>query len=228
ATAGVWTIIACTAVRGVPLWALVVTPLLGEALTRWAHELAARRERSTSQWIGGVAGSLLRRSERLAATEKLLGRGGWALLALVAVLALAANGGALPGSRFATMDAEFSTRDFPVEAVERLQATGLPTGRGFNTVEWGGYLTYALPEYHVFIDSRSDFYGERLLRDYLTILDVGPQWQATLDAYDVRWALLPRGAPVAGAMEASALWSCRPMDQVGVAIMCLRTNASRG
>jgi hypothetical protein len=226
ATAGVWTIIACTAVRGVPLWAVVVIPLLGESVTSWLRRLAAHPERTTPSWIPRLVRASLRRSQRLAVTERLMGRGIWAGLAIAGIVALVANGGMLPGGRAPLIQTQFSPRDFPVEAVARLRTTGLPTGRGFNTVEWGGYLTYALPEYHVFIDSRSDFYGEAVLRDYLTILDVGPAWQRTLDAYHVQWALLPLSAPVAGAMEASDEWSCRAMDRSGVAILCLRTGAA--
>lgn len=227
ATAGLWTIAACTAVRGVPLWAVVVTPLLGESLTVWLRQVAHGKQQAPA-WIASVATRTLDRSERIATTERLVGRGVWAGLAAVGICALAANGGALPGGQRPVMNTQFSSRDFPVAAVAALRRTGLPAGRGFNTVEWGGYLTYALPEYHVFIDSRSDFYGETLLRDYLTILDVGPGWQRTLDAYDVQWALLPTGAPVAGAMEASSAWTCRAMDQAGVAVLCQRTHTGTG
>jgi hypothetical protein len=228
ATAAVWTIVACTAIRGVPLWAVVVTPLLSESLTTWLRALAGDAGRSVPAWLSSTINAGLRRSAGVEATERLVGRGVWSALTAVAVIALVANGGVLPGSDSPVMASQFSSRDFPVAAVAQLKQTGLPAGRGFNTVEWGGYLIYALPQYHVFIDSRSDFYGEAMLRDYLTILDVGPGWQRTLDDYHVQWALLPSGAPVTGAMKASSNWKCHAMDSTGVAVLCRREQTGTG
>jgi hypothetical protein len=89
-------------------------------------------------------------------------------------------------------------------------------------VEWGGYLIYSLPRYHVFIDSRSDFYGSAVLSDYLTIINVAPGWQRTLDRYQIRWALLPSATALAQVLAATPGWSCAPEGGDGVAALCVR------
>ncbi|GAC1455344.1 MAG: hypothetical protein PVSMB4_15860 [Ktedonobacterales bacterium] len=227
AIAGLWTVLACTAIRAVPLWALVVVPLLGEALTRWLREagaLTAHASRARSQ-VAALARGVLARSARLEATERQVGRGIWSALALLLLLVVVLGGGRFPGARQPVMRVAFSSQDFPVAAVEALHRDGLPPGRGFNTVEWGGYLIYALPEYRVFIDSRSDFYGQALLQDYLTIMGVAPGWQRALDRYHVSWALLPAAAPLAQVLVLSPGWACRPLGSDGVAVLCVRTRA---
>lgn len=223
AIAGLWTVLAFTAVRAVPLWAIVVVPLLGEALTRWLREVAASPAVAAGR-APAVARGVLDRSARLDVTERQVGRGVWSALALGVVVVALLGGGRFPGGRQPVVDVAFSSHDFPVAGAAALHQAGLPPGRGFNTVEWGGYLTYALPEYHVFIDSRSDFYGQPLLRDYLTIIAVAPGWQQTLDRYQVRWALLPAAAPLTRVLALSAGWSCRPLGSDGVAALCVQTS----
>jgi hypothetical protein len=222
ATAGLWTLLAFSAIRVVPLWALIVTPILAEALTAWLHELAAPGAGNVLEWAMRAARAVLARSLRLEETERRIGRGLWATLALVMVILAVARGGAVPGVGQRALDARFAPRDFPVAAVARLRQTGLPPGRGFNTVEWGGYLIYALPRYHVFIDSRSDFYGRAVLSDYLTIVDVAPGWESTLARYQVRWALLPSATPLAQVLATTPGWSCAPEGADGVATLCVR------
>jgi hypothetical protein len=228
AIAGVWTVLACAAIRAVPLWALVVVPLLGEALTRWLRELGTQLAHAPGAWsrVAAVARGALARSARMESTERQVGRGAWSGLALLLVLVVVLGGGRFPGARQPVMRVAFSARDFPVAAVEVLHREGLPPGRGFNTVAWGGYLIYALPEYRVFIDSRSDFYGQTLLQDYLTIIGVAPGWQRALDRYHVSWALLPSAAPLTQVLVLSPGWTCRPLGGDGVAALCRRMTAA--
>lgn len=225
ATVAIWTILAFTAIRAVPLWALVVTPILGEALARCLAAVAQPSAPDASNvpvWITRPVRWILARSMRLDDTERQVGRGLWAGLAVLFVVIVVLSGGHVPGSSRPVLDVQFPRHDFPVDAVARLRQTGLPAGNGFNTVEWGGYLTYALPEYHVFIDSRSDFYGQAILRDYLTVLDVAPGWSSVLDRYHVRWALLPQGTALAQVLALSPGWSCAPMDHDGLAVLCVQ------
>jgi hypothetical protein len=225
ATAGLWTVLALTAIRAVPLWAIIVTPLLGEALTRWLRELAAPGSSGFPSRMGRGATWVVNRSAGLHDTERQIARGLWSALALGVIAFVLASGGRLPATRLQVLDVQFSPRDFPVAAVAELQRTGLPPGRGFNTVEWGGYLIYALPEYHVFIDSRSDFYGRAMLTDYLTVMDVAPGWQRVFDRYQIRWTLLPTATPLARVLALTPGWSCAPEDDDGVALLCVRGSA---
>jgi hypothetical protein len=57
---------------------------------------------------------------------------------------------------------------FPVEAVEWLRSNQ-PPGKLFNSYNFGGYLIWNLPAYPVFVDGRTDLFGDELLREYLHI-----------------------------------------------------------
>jgi hypothetical protein len=51
---------------------------------------------------------------------------------------------------------------YPVKAVEFLRERK-PKGPLFNDFDWGGYLSWKLPEYPVSLDGRTNLYGDKLL-----------------------------------------------------------------
>jgi hypothetical protein len=229
ALAAVWTVLALQSVRVVALWALVVLPILGEALaaclrsafTDEASAGSARRGWRRGVWQAALA--LVQRSRRMEALDNVVGRGAWAALALIAVLVVVLNGGTPPGTATQLLSAQWDASAFPVQAAQRLHISGLPSGRGFTTYTWGSYLDYALPEYHPFVDSRSDAYSQGLLQDYLDIIGLAPDWNVLLDRYDVRWALLPAGDLLTQALELRPEWQCHGADDQGQAMLCVRS-----
>jgi hypothetical protein len=50
---------------------------------------------------------------------------------------------------------------FPVKAVNFLRRNPQP-GPLYNTFDWGGFLTWYMPDYPVAIDGRTDLYGDEL------------------------------------------------------------------
>lgn len=222
ALVAVWTALAIYTVRYIPIWALIALPLLGEALqdslrVRTTPQPAEIGPRLRPRLPGFVVGAF----QRLDATDALVGRGLWSALAALALLALVLHGGRMPsGAR--VLNAQFDARTFPVQAAQRLHDGGLPPGAGFTTYTWGSYLDDALPEYHPFVDSRSDSYSQKLLSDYLDIVGLSPDWRRLLTQYHLRWALLPRDAPLTQALALLPSWSCAAADDQGVATLCLR------
>jgi hypothetical protein len=229
ALAAVWTVLALQSVRVVALWALVVLPILGEALASCLRSTLADEARAGSArrgWRRRVWQAALASRERLRRMEALdgvAGTGAWAALALIVVLVVVLNGGTPPGAATRLLNAQWDASAFPVQAAQRLHSSGLPAGRGFTTYTWGSYLDYALPEYHPFVDSRSDAYSQRLLQDYLDIIGLAPDWHGLLDRYDVRWALLPAGEPLTQALELSPGWQCHGEDDQGLAVLCAQS-----
>ena len=98
----------------------------------------------------------------------------------------------------------FSPAYFPVQAVEWLK-THPQQGEMFNPFDWGGYLSFELPEKRVFIDSQGDVYGEAFIRKYEQVITLRPGWEGILDQYKVRWALVPANWSLVNAMS-SAGW----------------------
>jgi hypothetical protein len=224
----VWTAMALISVRFVPLWAVVVTPVLGESLMvclrRWLSTAPAGR--SIGERLRRSVAAVAARLRKIEATDRQASKGVWSTLALVWVLATVARGGVMPGMTARVLDARFDPTIFPVAAAQRLHQEGLPPGRGFTTFAWGGYLDYALPEYHAFIDSRSDVYSQQLLQDYASITALLPGWQERLDHYAIRWALLPTGEePLAHVLALAPGWQCSAADDSGIAVLCQRSAA---
>jgi len=111
----------------------------------------------------------------------------------------------------------FSTDVFPVKAVEWLQ-THPQKGEMFNTFDWGGYLSFTLPEKKVFIDSQGDVYGEEFIRKYEKVITLSPGWQEILGQYNVKWALIPIKWPLANALKSSG-WSQVYLDETAIILV---------
>jgi hypothetical protein len=163
--------------RNIPLWALSGLPLLVAHLD---GDWRALRNRVLSR---------IRSSFELAARDS--AAGWWSIVATLAALALARTAPAHPG---------FDPSVFPVEAVARARAEGV-TGRIFNELAWGGYILYAWPEQQVFIDAQTDFYGEALSQEYLSIRNAEPGWEEKLDRWGVTLVLVPEEAPLARVLD---------------------------
>lgn len=73
---------------------------------------------------------------------------------------------------------------YPQGAVAWLHANR-PEGRVFNEYAWGGYLTWALPEYPVFVDGRTDLFGDEIIGEWLQVVTTQGDWQNVLERWEV-------------------------------------------
>jgi hypothetical protein len=138
----------------------------------------------------------------------------WAVLAVVAALAMAANGGRAGSS--VLMDAHFDSTRMPVAAVNYLEEAGL-NGPVLSTDYWGGYLIYRLyPKTRVVVDDRHDLYGEQFLKSYLKMVHGERGWEEFLQAHEASCVLLPRNAALASILIASGEWKTVFADDVAV------------
>src|SRR5262249_11780106 len=85
---------------------------------------------------------------------------------------------------------------------------GNPTERIFTGDEWGDYLIYQLfPKgTKVYIDGRSDFYGEKFCQEYIDLVTVKYDWEKILARHGVEVVLLPPDAPLASTLKESKHW----------------------
>jgi hypothetical protein len=81
------------------------------------------------------------------------------------------------------------SKGLPVGAIDFIQRE-YPVGSIFNSYNWGGYLIWALPDYTVYVDGRTDLYSDDLLNEWLEIVGAEPGWQEKLDGWDVNLVLL--------------------------------------
>lgn len=88
---------------------------------------------------------------------------------------------------------------FPVEAVNHLKTQN--PGRLFNSYGWGGYIEWNLHEFPVFIDGRTDLFGDEIISEWLNTMQAQDGWQDTFYAWDIRYCLIESDNPLAGALK---------------------------
>lgn len=134
-------------------------------------------------------------------------------LVLITVVALGALvyavGLLLPANIEATQE-EF----LPIEAVNYLNDNDLPPNM-FNSYNWGGYLLFAAPEYPVFIDGRTDLYGE-FLRTYFQTAIASDGWRETLAEYGIQTVLVENGSGLDLALREEPDWQLVYEDDLAV------------
>jgi hypothetical protein len=87
----------------------------------------------------------------------------------------------------------------------------LPDARMFNSYNWGGYLMFAAPAIPVFVDGRTDLYGDALLTRYLDVAS-GGDWQSLFDEYGVDTVVIEADSPLVGALGAAG-WTTAYEDE---------------
>ncbi|MCS6836046.1 MAG: hypothetical protein NZ750_08520 [Anaerolineae bacterium] len=95
-------------------------------------------------------------------------------------------------------------RLLPVRAAQALRESGA-LGQLFNSYNWGGYLVFFAPEYPVFIDGRTDLYGD-FLYTYLDVATARTDWRAAFQRYGIRLALIETGSGLAQALADDSAW----------------------
>jgi len=155
--------------------------------------------------------------QRMSAVEAGLRGHVWATLAVIATLAIAANGGKAGSD--VLMDAHFDAGRMPVAAVDYLEKSAL-NGPVLSTDYWGGYLIYRLyPKTRVVVDDRHDLYGEQFLKSYLKMVHGERGWEEFQQAQDASSVLLPRNAALASILIAAGEWKVVYADDVAIAFV---------
>jgi hypothetical protein len=113
---------------------------------------------------------------------------------------------------------------FPEKAVEALRSRA-SGGEVFAYYDWGGYTIYKLyPGFRVFVDGRADLYGDDLLRQFQTAVQLRTGWREVLDRWNVRTVLLPPYCALAQALVLDPNWHLGYGDSQ--ALVLLRTSRS--
>jgi hypothetical protein len=104
---------------------------------------------------------------------------------------------------------------YPAGAVAWLKSNR-PPGPIFNDYAWGGYLEWNLPEYPVFVDGRTDLFGDDFLRAYVLAYSGEEGWQEILDQYGVNLVVVDSEAGLVNEMHWSLAWRQVFLDEVAV------------
>lgn len=192
-----WAHAALLSTRNIPIFMLLAAPPAAEALQAWLERLPAMH---VAGWVKKLASRFNNVAAEMSETDSI---GRWHPVSVLAMLMIAALLYAPhPPERFRP---EFNPKSFPAAAIDTLRHD--PGARIFTSDQWGDYLIYRLyPKTKVFMDGRSDFYGDDFNKKYLDVLDVNYGWDKTLDKFGVNTILMPPGSPLAGVLKESARW----------------------
>jgi len=133
------------------------------------------------------------------------------LLVLVLVAALAKVSLVLPR---AENEAHFS-ETLPMDAVAYIRER-TPPGQLFNSYNWGGYLLWALPEYPVFVDGRTDLYDDAVIGEWIQVMRVADGWEDILAKYDVNLVLVEAGSTLDRELGREPGWRNAYRDELAV------------
>lgn len=176
-------------VRHAPIYAAVAAPLIGAEVSSWWWSLVEGARRSS---VGRIIYQV--------GMDVLPGFRRTSLWPAVIVLALACLNAPLK------WPVDFPTEAFPVAMIQK-NAALLESGRLLTTDQWADYMIYRFyPKQKVFVDGRSDFYGEQLGNQYVHLLQGAYDWQKILRQQGFQVALLPVNWPLAGMLKLDHSW----------------------
>jgi hypothetical protein len=204
-----WVHLGLFSVRNMPIYLLVATPVVGRML----HAQLTRLEAAPlAAWVSRITRSSREFAAEFGATDRLPRVHLTSAVALLAVCGMFYLPAPPPKFR-----AEYDPTVFPTKALKLFQDPESAV-HVFTSDLWGGYMIYRLyPRTKVFVDGRSDMYGEAFAKKCSTLFNAQHGWEQTLASYGVTAVMLPVDAPLTGALKESRRW--RPAYDDGIAIV---------
>jgi len=109
----------------------------------------------------------------------------------------------------------FENRYFPAKAMDYLAENGLLNGNVLNSYAWGGYLNWKDPELLVFVDGRTDLFGEKIIKDWTTMVSAKSGYELLFDEYNIQWVFLEKENPIIEKLIQQG-WTTNFTDQLSV------------
>ena len=192
----VWAHGALIAARNIPIFMIIAAPAIGLATVACFRALQGARMAAWLSrflaWFEETAGDILP-IEQIRRVH------------LVSAAVLVAIGIGMNSPRAGLkLKADYDPKGYPDRALAILN----PSQRVFTNDEWGDYLIYRLSPVglKVYVDGRSDFYGEKFGEAYGDVMNVKYDWEKQLRQYGVDTILLPVATPLTGAVKESRNW----------------------
>jgi hypothetical protein len=184
-----WAHSALTSARHIPLYGIVAAPFLASAATDvWLSLTAGASKNSLSKVLNALSADFGKAFQRTTV---------WLVLFVAALIVLDAP---------LRWPKDFTDQVFPAKTVTAKQAW-LTSGRVFSTDQWSDYLIYRFyPNIRVFVDGRSDFYGEALGKDYLAFSQAKVNWTTIPSKYGFTKAMVPVDWPITAVLKERRDW----------------------
>jgi hypothetical protein len=197
-----WAHMALSSVRHVPIFVTVCAPAIAAELGAWWTASTAGAKKSS---LTGIINAM--------AADSLSGFKRTSMLPWAVAVALMAMGEPIKWPQ------DFPQEMFPTKLVHD-HATLLARSRVLTTDQWADYLIYTNPQQKVFVDGRSDFYGETVGNQYIQVLNGHWRWREWMAKYNFDVALVPLENAVAELLKQEPGW--RTLADDGKHILLVR------
>jgi hypothetical protein len=190
---------ALTSARHIPLYLIVASPIIAVEMTSWWNAVFANSPKNS---IRSILNAL--------SVDVAVGfRRSTFWLAPGLILSVALTAAQHWPSDFA--------KTFPIQIIATHQERIIGS-RLFTSDQWGDYILYKLwPRQKVFVDGRSDFYGEKIGGEYLSLMGADYRWPEITQKYGFNLMLLPVKWPLVSVLKLNADW--RILADDGTAIL---------
>ncbi|MGJ5819209.1 hypothetical protein [Paludibaculum fermentans] len=189
--------------RHIPLFLTVALPLLAGELARlWQAWTGSAARKSMAGIVRGIAADAQPAISRASV---------WVLVPFLAAPLAPLH-----------WPADLSAESFPIAMVAKHREL-LAHNRVFASDQWADYLIYrGAAGQKTFLDGRSDFFGEKLARDYCNLLNAPYDWRQLVKKYGFTAFLVDRRSPLASVLGEAAEW--RLADEDGKVLLFLPRN----
>ena len=97
----------------------------------------------------------------------------------------------------------YESASYPKSAVMMLKDYETSDMHCLNSYTWGGYLSWRIPELKIFIDGRTDLYGEKIIMDWIEMVNGGESWKEKFAFYGINCVFLENERPIIAIIEDS-------------------------
>jgi hypothetical protein len=189
-------------VRHVPIFVTVCAPVIAAEVSDWWKAwTGAAKKSSLLGIVNQMSGELAPSFQRISAWPFLL------------VGTLAAMGAPIKWPK------DFPALLFPVKMIQAHKGQILNT-RLLTTDQWGDYLIYLNPQQKVYIDGRSDFYGQAVGNEYLRLTGGQWDWDQIMQKNGFTSVLLPTELPICQLLKRDGGWKVE--EDSGKTILLVR------
>jgi hypothetical protein len=174
-----------TSVRHATIFVLVAAPIISLEASQWWSSAVAGKSRTS---VLGLLDDMTRKfSSKLSGTSVFIP-------AVIVVLAFISG---------VSWPQKFAADAVPMELVEK-HLDLLSSGRLFASDQIADYLVFLNPRQKVFLDSRHNYYGDKIGNDYIAIAGGGSKWRSLLDQYRIDVVLAETNAPITSLVKTTA------------------------
>jgi hypothetical protein len=195
---GVWILFfayeALGSVRHVPVFVIVAAPLIAEEVGVWWREWTARAGKASPAGIVNQISFDFEPGFRRTSV--------WPALAILALVFM---------GRPIAWPKDFPEEIFPVAMIHAHESE-IFSQRVLTTDQWADYLIYLNPQYKVFVDGRSDFYGPEIGDTFLHLVSGQPEWRQVMQKYDFGMVLLPQETALVQLLRTQPDWRVADQD----------------